>query len=329
MEQKALNEALALYQASVRRSPALMMETVNVDSNRGVTARGNSPYDKFASPETRAKVLESRMQEIAAFAQSRSIPASNLYALAEAAMRTGKIPDMGQFGLAGDDAVATKQFLISNVLNIAGLEWVDYKGDPVEEAEEKKEKPQSIWDRARKESETNSPDEARRIAARWGPAAPHSQAAAWRQGKPCPYTGCPSPYKQHSDVDYEGDPVEEAWGKETDVDCLVTRPDGHRVAIEIKDRYKYTVRFFEDEGVVLSKSKVARALLFATHRDAEPLFVVRTKEGRVFAARMADITATSPTEWFQRQRGSDHRVDHEEPVYRIDWSLFEEMPIRE
>ena len=118
-------------------------------------------------------------------------------------------------------------------------------------------------------------------------------------------------------------------GKETDVDCLVTRPDGHRVAIEIKDRYKYTVRFFEDEGVVLSKSKVARALLFATHRDAEPLFVVRTKEGRVFAARMADITATSPTEWFQRQRGSDHRVDHEEPVYRIDWSLFEEMPIRE
>jgi len=136
MEQQGLNEALALYRASVRKAPALMMETVSVDSNRGATSRGNSPYDKYSSPETRAKVLESRMQEIAAFAQSRSIPASNLYALAEAAMRTGKIPDLGQFGLAGDDAVATKQFMLSNVLNIAGLEWTDYKGDPVEEADE-------------------------------------------------------------------------------------------------------------------------------------------------------------------------------------------------
>jgi len=139
MEQDALNEALNLYRASVKRAPALMMETVNVDANRGVTSRGNSPYDKFASPETRAKVLEARMQEIQAFAQSRNIPASNLYALAEAAMRTGKIPDLGQFGLAGDDAVATKQFLISNVLNIAGLEWTDYKGDPVEEAKSPEE----------------------------------------------------------------------------------------------------------------------------------------------------------------------------------------------
>jgi len=140
MEQHGLNEAIALYQASIRQSPALMMESIPVDSNRGVTSRGNSPYDKFASPETRAKVLESRMQEISAFAQSRSIPASTLYALAEAAMRTGKIPDLGQFGLAGDDAVATKQFMLSNVLNLAGLEWTDYKGDPVvEEGREERE----------------------------------------------------------------------------------------------------------------------------------------------------------------------------------------------
>jgi len=150
MEQHSLNEAIALYQASVRKSPALMMESVPVDSNRGVTSRGNSPYDKFASPETRAKVLESRMQEIAAFAQSRSIPASALYALAEAAMRTGKIPDLGQFGLAGDDAVATKQFMLSNVLNLAGLEWTDYKGDPVvEEGREEREEAQKAEEEAR------------------------------------------------------------------------------------------------------------------------------------------------------------------------------------
>ena len=52
MEQQGLNEALNLYRASVRKSPSLMMETINVDSNRGVTSRGNSPYDKFSSPET-------------------------------------------------------------------------------------------------------------------------------------------------------------------------------------------------------------------------------------------------------------------------------------
>jgi len=136
---QGFDEILGLYQASVRKSPALMMETINVDSNRGVTSRGNSPYDKYASPATRAKVLESRMQEIEAFARSRSLSASAIYALAEAAMRTGKIPDLGQFGLAGDDAVATKQFLISNVLNIAGLEWTDYKGDPVVEDDEEPE----------------------------------------------------------------------------------------------------------------------------------------------------------------------------------------------
>lgn len=132
---QGFDELMALYRASVKQSPALMSEHLQVDSNRGVTSRGNSPYDKFAPPETRAKVLEARMQEIDAFATSRMIPTAAVYAAAEAAMRTGKIPDLGQFGMAGDDAVAAKQFLISNVLNIQGLEWTDYKGDPVIEAD--------------------------------------------------------------------------------------------------------------------------------------------------------------------------------------------------
>jgi len=79
MEQ-GLNEALALYHASVRKGPRLMMEAVPVDSNRGVTSRGNSPYDKFASPATRAKVLEARLQEIEAFARNRGIPTRLGYA---------------------------------------------------------------------------------------------------------------------------------------------------------------------------------------------------------------------------------------------------------
>jgi hypothetical protein len=135
----ALSEMKALFQASLKRTPTLMMEAIPVDSNRGVTARGNSHFDHYASPETREKVLEARMKEIEAFAQSRSIPTSNIFAAVEASMRTGKVPDLGQYGLAGDDAVATKQFIISNILNIQGLEAVDYKGDPVDEEQIGKE----------------------------------------------------------------------------------------------------------------------------------------------------------------------------------------------
>ena len=180
-----LNEALSLYRASVRQAPALMMEGIPVDSNRGVTARGNSPYDKFASPDTRAKVLESRLQEIEAFARSRSIPTSNIYAAAESAMRTGKIPDLGQFGLAGDDAVACKQFLISNVLNIAGLEWTDYKGDSVVEIEEEgdaqedEEQPLDPHDPLAFMSESNIEGYRRGTQAHTGE---HGRGLGWRVG---------------------------------------------------------------------------------------------------------------------------------------------------
>lgn len=230
---QGFDEMMDLYRASVKKSPALMMEGLAVDSNRGVTSRGNSPYDKFAPPETRAKVLESRMQEIDAFANSRKIPTAAVYAAAEAAMRTGKIPDLGQFGMAGDDAVAAKQFLISSVLNIQGLEWVDYKGDPVIEADlnaemrEQKKRlraqqrdrqktaggfqmddinatadqimSEALVDRMDKASETNDPEEARRIAYGWGGRAVQTQADAWNKGKKCPYTGCPSPRKPTTD----------------------------------------------------------------------------------------------------------------------------------
>ena len=135
MNNEALNETITLFRAMQREAPALMMENIAVDSNRGVTSRGNSQYDRYASPRTREKVLEARLQEIEAFARSRNIPTSNIYAIAETALRTGKIPDLGQFGLAGDDAVATKHFLLGNVLNLAGMEWVDYKGDVVSEVD--------------------------------------------------------------------------------------------------------------------------------------------------------------------------------------------------
>ncbi len=131
-----LSEILGLYQNSNRQSPSLLMnETVSVDSNRGVTSRGNSPHDKYVSPATREKVLKSRLDEIQAFARSRSIPLAGVLGAAEVAMRTGKAPDMGQYGMNGDDAVATKQFIISNILNIQGLEDVNYDGESLSESE--------------------------------------------------------------------------------------------------------------------------------------------------------------------------------------------------
>lgn len=129
-----LAEIWSLYHNSVRRSPSLMMEAIPVDANRDATERGNSHFDRFASPATREMVLKARLDEIEAFAKSRSIPVSNVYAIAEASMRTGKIPDLGQYGLAGDDAVATKQFVISNILNIQGLESVTDDGQVIDEA---------------------------------------------------------------------------------------------------------------------------------------------------------------------------------------------------
>ena len=131
-----LEEMLKLYQNSNLRSLSRIDEAVPVDSNRGVTTRGNSAYDKFTSPETREKVLRSRTDEIDAFARSRSIPTSNIYAATEAAMRTGKVPDLGQYGLAGDDAVATKQFIISNILNVQGLEDINYGGSSIHEGDD-------------------------------------------------------------------------------------------------------------------------------------------------------------------------------------------------
>lgn len=124
-----LAQIMSLYQNSIRPTPQLMMQEWATD---GTTARGNSPYDRFASPETREKVLEARLQEMEAFAASRSIPVSTIYAIAEASMRTGKVPDLGQYGLAGDDAVAVKHFVLSDVLNIQ-IDDEDLTGASVEE----------------------------------------------------------------------------------------------------------------------------------------------------------------------------------------------------
>jgi len=123
-----------LYRASTSRAPSLMQEDgPAVESNRTVTPQGNSHYASFMSPATRDKVLESRVQEIEAFAISRKISPASVYEVAKETMQTGKVPDLGKFGLTGDDAVATKHFMVSEILQIQGAEDTEINGRQISE----------------------------------------------------------------------------------------------------------------------------------------------------------------------------------------------------
>lgn len=71
------------------------------------------------SPVTRDMVLKGHMPEIMAFAEDRRIDAGIVVGIAEATMRLGRIPDVGMYGLAGDEALAVKHFLADTILNVA------------------------------------------------------------------------------------------------------------------------------------------------------------------------------------------------------------------
>lgn len=72
---------------------------------------------KLMSPATRELVLRSRMTEIEAFATDRGYNPALVSAVAEVAMRTGRIPELRQYGFSGDDAKAVKHFISGDVLN--------------------------------------------------------------------------------------------------------------------------------------------------------------------------------------------------------------------
>ena len=90
--------------------------------------RGFSRYARDMSPATRELVLRARMPEIMAFAEDRRIDPAVVAGAVEASMRMGRIPDLGLYGLAGDEALAVKDFVATAML---GLEHELRKGLPV------------------------------------------------------------------------------------------------------------------------------------------------------------------------------------------------------
>jgi hypothetical protein len=90
--------------------------------------RGFNRYSRDMSPQTREMVLRARMPEIMAFAEDRRLDPAVVAGAVEASMRMGRIPDLGLYGLAGDEALAVKDFVAHAML---GLEQELKKGLPV------------------------------------------------------------------------------------------------------------------------------------------------------------------------------------------------------
>jgi len=86
---------------------------------RAPSTPGFNRYTKLMSPETRSLVLKSLATEIEAFAEDRGYQPTMITGIAEAVMRLGRVPELEQYGFAGDDAAAIKHFMAAEILNIA------------------------------------------------------------------------------------------------------------------------------------------------------------------------------------------------------------------
>jgi len=89
--------------------------------------KGFNRFARDMSPATRELVLRARMPEIMAFAEDRRIDPAVVAGAVEASMRLGRIPDLGLYGLAGDEAIAVKDFVATAML---GLEHELQQGLP-------------------------------------------------------------------------------------------------------------------------------------------------------------------------------------------------------
>lgn len=92
---------------------------------------GYSRDAKFMNPKTRELVLRARETEISAFAEDRGFNPAVIWGICEASMRLGRVPNLGMYGIAGDDAKVIKNFIAGDILNVA---VEDLEGaEPVEE----------------------------------------------------------------------------------------------------------------------------------------------------------------------------------------------------
>jgi len=80
---------------------------------------GYNRHQKLMSPDTREKVFQARAQEIEAFAADRGYDPRIVMAIAEVSMRMGRVPDMRQYGVYGEEALAIRHFIAGDILNLA------------------------------------------------------------------------------------------------------------------------------------------------------------------------------------------------------------------
>src|SRR4029077_3527846 len=102
-----IKESIVIFRALAENSP---LEAPVAGFNRHL---------RYMSPATRELVLKARMPEIMAFAEDRKVDPTIVLGIAEATMRLGRIPDLGMYGFAGDEALAVKDFLADTILNVA------------------------------------------------------------------------------------------------------------------------------------------------------------------------------------------------------------------
>ena len=131
-----MSDFFSIYSSIGRRGSFMTEAALSVDSNRDVTSRGNTHTDKTMSPDLRDKVLHARVQEIEAFAKDRGIDPVVVMGAAEASLRSGRVPNLTMYGMHGDNMVALKHFIAGEILNLAGMEAINWDGTPIEEAEQ-------------------------------------------------------------------------------------------------------------------------------------------------------------------------------------------------
>ena len=91
----------------------------SIPKKLGEAAPSFNRHQMLMSPGTRELVLKSRMTEIEAFANDRGLDPHVVGMICEVAMRTGRVPDMRQYGIPADEAKALGHFISGDILNLA------------------------------------------------------------------------------------------------------------------------------------------------------------------------------------------------------------------
>lgn len=107
-----------LVAAAKGRAENVQVSASLLREDGGVTG-GYNRYQKLMPDDTRDKIMQARAQEIEAFAADRGYDLRIVMAIAEVSMRMGRVPDLRQYGVYGEEALAIRHFIAGDILNLA------------------------------------------------------------------------------------------------------------------------------------------------------------------------------------------------------------------